>query len=42
LGFESLRLMEDGARRYAANIGVSLLAGVGAAAFGWSIGLSPT
>lgn len=41
--FETLRLMQEGARFHAAaNLALSLLAGVGAAAFGWSIGLSIT
>jgi CrcB protein len=39
--FETLRLVQDGARLYAmANIAVSLVAGIGAAAGGWSIGVS--
>lgn len=42
-GYETLRLAADGARFYAAaNIAVSLVAGIGAAAFGWSLGLSFT
>lgn len=41
--YETLRLLEDGARFYAAaNVAVSLVAGIGAAALGWSIGLSIT
>lgn len=41
--FETLRLMQQGARFAAAvNVGVSLVAGVGAAAVGWSIGMSVT
>jgi CrcB protein len=41
LSYETLRLAQDGARFYAAaNISVTLLAGIGAAAFGWSVGLS--
>jgi CrcB protein len=41
--FETLRLVQDGARFYAAaNVAVSLIAGIGAAAFGWSVGLSIT
>lgn len=41
--YETLRLLQDGARFHAfANIAVSLVAGVGAAALGWSIGLSLT
>lgn len=40
-GYETMRLAQDGARFYAAaNLAVSLVAGVGAAAFGWSLGLS--
>lgn len=42
-GYETLRLVQDGARFYAAaNVAVSLVAGIGAAAFGWSVGLSLT
>lgn len=42
-GYETLRLAADGARFYAAaSIAVSLVAGIGAAAFGWSLGLSFT
>lgn len=41
--YETLRLVQDGARFHAAaNIAVSLVAGIGAAALGWSIGLSLT
>jgi CrcB protein len=41
--FETMRLVQDGARFYAAaNVAVSLVAGIGAAALGWSIGLSVT
>lgn len=41
--YEVMRLIQDGGRFHAAaNIAVSLLAGVGAAALGWSIGLSIT
>lgn len=41
--YETLRLAQDGARFYAAaNVAVSLVAGIGAAAFGWSLGLSFT
>lgn len=41
--YETLRLVQDGARFYAAaSVAVSLVAGIGAAAFGWSIGLSAT
>ncbi len=40
-GYETMRLAQDGARFYAAaNIAVSLVAGVGAAAFGWFLGLA--
>jgi fluoride exporter len=36
--YETLRLFEDGARWYAlANVGVSVVAGVGAAALGWAL-----
>lgn len=39
--YETLRLLQNGARFYAAaNVAVSLVAGIGAAALGWSIGLS--
>lgn len=41
--YETLRLTQDGARFYAAaNIALSLVAGIGAASFGWSLGLSFT
>jgi fluoride exporter len=41
--FETMRLVQDGARFYAAaNVAVSLVAGIGAAALGWSLGLSVT
>jgi CrcB protein len=41
--FETMRLVQDGARFYAAaNVAVSLVGGIGAAALGWSIGLSLT
>lgn len=41
--FETLRLIQDGARFHAAaNVALSLLAGVGAASFGWSLGMSVT
>lgn len=41
--YETMRLAGDGARFYAAaNIAVSLVAGIGAAAFGWSVGMSFT
>jgi len=37
--YETFRLFEDGARLYAlANVGVSLLAGLGSAAIGYAIG----
>ncbi len=37
--YETMRLAADGALFYAAaNIAVSLVAGIGAAAFGWSLG----
>lgn len=39
--YETLRLAQDGTRLYAAaNVAVSLIAGIGAAAAGWSLGLS--
>lgn len=42
-GYETMRLVQDGARFYAAaNVAVSLVAGIGAAAFGWSLGMSLT
>jgi CrcB protein len=38
-GYETLRLVEDGARLHAVlNVGVSLLAGVGAAVLGYALG----
>lgn len=41
--FETLRLVQDGARFHAAvNLSITLAAGIGAAAFGWSIGQSLT
>jgi CrcB protein len=41
--FETLRLVQEGARFYAAaNVAVSLAGGIGAAALGWSIGVSLT
>lgn len=41
--YETLRLAQDGARfSAAANVGLSLVAGIGAAAFGWSLGVSLT
>jgi fluoride exporter len=41
--YETMRLAQEGARFYAAaNVAVSLVAGIGAAALGWSIGLSIT
>jgi CrcB protein len=41
--FETVRLIEDRARFYAvANVVISLVAGIGAAALGWSIGLALT
>jgi fluoride exporter len=42
-GYESLRLAQDGARFYAvANVALSLVAGIGAAALGWAMGASIT
>lgn len=42
-GYETMRLIQDGARFHAAaNVALSLVAGIGAAALGWSIGLSLT
>jgi CrcB protein len=39
--YETMRLHADGARFYAVtNVAVSLVAGIGAAALGWSIGLA--
>lgn len=41
--YETLRLVQDGARFHAvANVALSLIAGLGAAALGWSIGASFT
>jgi CrcB protein len=41
--YETLRLVQDGARRYAvANVAVSLVVGIGAAALGWYIGSAVT
>lgn len=41
--YETLRLVQDGARFYAAaNLALSLVAGLGAAAFGWTLGMSLT
>lgn len=41
--YETLRLAQDGPRFYAAaNVAVSLVAGIGAAALGWWLGLSVT
>jgi CrcB protein len=41
--YETMRLAQGGARFYAAaNVAVSLVAGIGAAALGWSIGTSLT
>lgn len=41
--YETLRLIQSGARFYAAaNVAISLAAGIGAAAFGWSLGGSFT
>jgi len=40
-GYETMRLAQDGARFYAAaNVAVSLIAGIGAASLGWSVGAS--
>jgi fluoride exporter len=37
--YETMRLTQNGARFYAfANVAISLVAGLGAAAFGWSLG----
>lgn len=39
--YETMRLAQDGARFYAvANVAVSLVGGIGAAALGWSLGRS--
>jgi CrcB protein len=41
--YETVRLLQTRARFYAvANVGVSLAAGIGAAAFGWSLGAAFT
>ena len=41
--YETMRLVEDRLRFYAlANVAISLVAGLGAAALGWSIGVSLT
>lgn len=41
--FETLRLAEDGIRFYAlANVAISVVAGIGAASVGWSIGAAFT
>jgi len=41
--YETLRLVQDGARRYAvANVAVSLVVGIGAAALGWLMGSALT
>ncbi|MDP9221214.1 MAG: fluoride efflux transporter CrcB [Actinomycetota bacterium] len=41
--YETLRLAQDGARFYAgANVCLSLVAAIGAAALGWSVGVSLT
>lgn len=38
-GYETMRLIQEGARRYAAaNVVLSVLAGIGAAALGWWLG----
>lgn len=42
-GYETLRLVQDGARRYAvANVAVSLVAGLAAVAVGWAAGAAIT
>ncbi len=42
-GYETLRLVEDGARLFAvANVALSIGAGLGAAALGWTIGAAVT
>ena len=39
--YETMRLLQDGTRFYAgASVAVSLVAGLGSAAFGWSLGLA--
>ncbi|HVX45259.1 MAG TPA: fluoride efflux transporter CrcB [Mycobacteriales bacterium] len=41
--YETVRLLQTRARFYAfANVGISLAAGIGAAAFGWSLGAAFT
>jgi CrcB protein len=41
--YETLRLLEGGARFYAlANIGISVLAGLGAVTLGWNLGMALT
>lgn len=41
LGYETLRLAEDGARRYAAlNAAISISAGLGAASLGWMLAVA--
>lgn len=41
--YETLRLAQGGARFYAlVNVGITLAAGIGAAAFGWTVGVSLT
>lgn len=41
--YETMRLVQDGLRLHAAaNVAVSLVAGIGAAAVGWSLGISLT
>ena len=41
--YETMRLFEDRSRFYAAmNVGISLMAGLGMAAFGWSLGAALT
>lgn len=40
-GYETLRLAQDGARLHAAaNVAVSLIGGIGAAALGWTCGVA--
>jgi len=40
-GYETMRLTQEGARFHAvANVAISLVAGLGAAALGWSVGAS--
>lgn len=39
--YETMRLLQDGARFYAAaSVAITIIAGLGAAAFGWSVGMS--